>query len=117
MAALWGRPRLDCPSGKICVTCSDMTKLDMYQLARRGAIARLAELREEESHIYEKFPDLKDKGRVTVSPSADGDFVEKPTRRNYSMSPAMKKKVSERMKAYWATRRSTPSGRKRQSAS
>jgi hypothetical protein len=90
-----------------------MAKVDLQDLARRGALARLAELRDEERQLLEQFPELVKHGMLSpamrpVAAPTDG----KPPRK-YSMSPAMRKSVSERMKTYWASQRRKKEGKKR----
>jgi hypothetical protein len=74
----------------------------LRRLARLGAIARLEQLKEEESAIRAEFPELFGRGRRGVA--AD---VVKPGRRRArrKMSPAARRAVSERMRKYWAERR------------
>jgi hypothetical protein len=84
----------------------------MKEYARRGAEARIAELRAEMAEIYRAFPGLR-RGR----PAADaGDAGEETTggtgagrkRRGGKrgpkrpMSAAQKRAVSQRMKRWWA---------------
>jgi hypothetical protein len=86
-----------------------MPGLDLKDLARRGAIARLAELQAEQAAILKAFPDLRGAGRARVAYTDDGTTVLPsrggPRRRRRGMSAAQKKAVSVRMKAYWAKRR------------
>jgi hypothetical protein len=72
----------------------------LRRLARLGAIARLEQLKQEESAIRAEFPELFGRGRR--APVAD---VAKPRRRRRKMSSAARKAVSERMRKYWAERR------------
>ena len=74
----------------------------LRRLARLGAIARLEQLKQEESAIRAEFPELFGRGRRAAV--AD---VAKPGRRRgrRKMSPAARKAVSERMRKYWAERR------------
>lgn len=76
----------------MAVSSSEMTRL-----AKIGAQSRLEALRAEESNILRAFPEL---GRGT---SARKVRVVRSVRRE--MSPAQKRAVSKRMKAYWAERR------------
>ena len=84
-----------------------MPGLDLKDLARRGAIARLAELQAEQAAILKAFPDLRATGRARVAYTDDGTTVlpGRRGRRRRGMSAAQKKAVSVRMKAYWAKRR------------
>ena len=74
----------------------------LRRLARLGAVARLEQLRQEESAIRAEFPELFGGRR-------GGRAAEKePTsrkRRRRAMNAAQRKEVSERMRKYWAERR------------
>jgi hypothetical protein len=86
----------------------------LYELAKRGAEARLHELVHETRNLFGLFPHLRDSfdkdelplpfilakgaGRVTRRKA------ERP-RRRHRMSAAARKAVSRRMKKYWAARR------------
>jgi hypothetical protein len=82
-----------------------MAGLDLKDLARRGAVARLAELKTEEDAILRAFPEL----RQGVSYTDDGTTMlpgKRPQRRKRKpMSAAQKRAVGLRMKRYWAQRR------------
>ena len=85
-----------------------MQGLDLKDLARRGAIARLAELQTEAAAILKAFPELK-RG-VAIANTDDGTTIlpgRKWRRRRGRppMSTAQRKAVSIRMKKYWASRR------------
>jgi hypothetical protein len=83
----------------------------LYDLARRGAEARLSDLLHELKLLANLFPGLtdsfdpdelpvgfllkRDSRRATAAPSG----------RRRRMSAAARKAVSDRMKRYWATRR------------
>jgi hypothetical protein len=86
-----------------------MPGLDIKYLARRGAIARLAELQAEQAALLKAFPDLRGAGRAGVAYTDDGTTVlpgrRGPRRRRGGMSAGQRKAVSVRMKAYWAQRR------------
>ena len=84
-----------------------MSGLDVRELARRGAIARLAELQAEQAAILKAFPDLRGAGRAAVAYTDDATTALPGgrRRRRRGMSAAQKKAVSVRMKAYWAKRR------------
>jgi hypothetical protein len=81
-----------------------MTAIDLKDLAKRGALARLAELKDEEAAILRAFPELRRGARhntndgTTVLPSAR-------KRRRRRMSAAQRRAVSVRMKKFWAARR------------
>lgn len=84
-----------------------MANLDQEQLrrlARLGAVARLEQLREEESAIRAEFPELFG-GRRGSGQGAKAGGARK--RRRPAMSAAQRKEVSERMRKYWAERRKT----------
>lgn len=77
--------------------------IDMRQLAREGARARIAELLTELAEIRRAFPDA-DRRRAARGATA-------PRRRGRrGMSPAERKAVGIRMKAYWAARRKAAKG-------
>ena len=79
-----------------------MAQFDLKFYARRGAEARLAELREEMNAIHAAFPDLR-RGRPAAKADVAADV---PTRRRRKgMSATARKAVSDRMKKYWAARR------------
>lgn len=80
-----------------------MTQADMRQYAVAGARARLEALRAEEAAIVQAFPELGG-GRARKAVSAAASAA-KTGRKKRSMSAAMRKEVSERMKKYWAARR------------
>ena len=90
-----------------------MAGLDLKDLARRGAVARLAELQAEAAAIVKAFPELR-KGnlddpftrRGLIANTDDGTTILPGTRRRRRrMSAAQKAEVSRRMKKYWAKRR------------
>ena len=70
--------------------------------ARVAAQRRLAELRREEAAIHTAFPELLTADRSTPQ----GRLAP----RRSTMSPAMRRAVSERMKSYWAARRQAKNG-------
>jgi hypothetical protein len=88
-----------------------LAKFDLKEYARRGAEARVAELRAELAEIYRTFPGLRRGGAA----AADGDGSTTGSRRRGAkrrksarkreMSEAQKRAVSLRMKKYWADRR------------
>jgi hypothetical protein len=91
------------------------TSINMKSLARRGAEARLRELKEEAKQLLNIFPDLgasfdEDelplnfilrRGARQQASAIPGGSRRKP------MSAAQRKAVGERMKKYWAARRKT----------
>jgi hypothetical protein len=84
-----------------------MPGLDMKDLARRGAIARLGELQVEQAAILKAFPELRSSGRHARGYTDEGTTVlpARRGRRRQGMTTAQRKAVSVRMKAYWAKRR------------
>jgi hypothetical protein len=83
-----------------------MVELDLKDLARRGAVARLAELKAEAAAILLAFPELR--RDVGVSYTAD-DTTILTNRRHRSkrkpMTTAQRRAIGLRMKRYWAGRR------------
>jgi hypothetical protein len=88
-----------------------MSGLDLKDLARRGAIARLAELEAESAAILKEFPELRKIGRAGVAYTDDGTTIlpGRTSRRRgrRPMSAAQRKAVSVRMRKYWAAQRRT----------
>ena len=86
-----------------------MSGLDLKALARRGAIARLAELQAELAAILKEFPELQKASRAGIAYTDDGTTIlpgRKLRRRGRRpMSTAQRKAVSIRMRKYWAARR------------
>jgi hypothetical protein len=81
---------------------ANLNQEQLRRLARLGAVARLEQLREEESAIRAEFPELFGGRR------GNGQVKEanpKKRRRRPAMSAAQRKDVSERMRKYWAERR------------
>jgi hypothetical protein len=80
--------------------------LDMRDLARAGAEARLAALRAEETALLAAFPDLRSRSmRRPASTEAATSSTRQSRGRRRTMSAAQRKAVGARMKAYWAARR------------
>jgi hypothetical protein len=86
----------------------------LYDLARRGAEARLGDLLHELKMLANLFPDLADRFDPDELPVS---FLLKkgarpatapPSGRRTGMSAAAREAVSDRMKRYWATRRGAP---------
>ena len=75
----------------------------LRRLARLGAIARLEQLKQEETAIRAEFPELFGRRRRDAVPESAKPA--KRRRRRKKMSPAQKKAVSERMRKYWAEQR------------
>lgn len=84
-----------------------MAKFDLQGYARRGAEARITELKAELEAIYRAFPDLRVRARKVVV-NHEEQFTggaNVATRRRRKMSPAQRKAVGERMRKYWAARK------------
>ena len=81
----------------------------MKGFARRGAEARITELKAELDAIYRAFPDLRIQARKVVVNHEEqfAGGVNVTSRRRRKMSAAQRKAVSERMRKYWAGRRKT----------
>lgn len=89
---------------------NELNKDDMRRFARLGAMKRLEDIRREEASIRKAFPELFD-GRAGIAKAASAP-AEKgaKARKRSTMSAAMRKAVSERMKKYWAGRRKAKNG-------
>ena len=83
---------------------ANLNQEQLRRLARLGATARLAELRQEEAAIRAEFPELFGRGRK-VAAKGDGAAAAGARRQRRAMSAAARKAVSERMRKYWAERR------------
>ena len=85
------------------------TDLDIRRYAVVGAEARLLEIAQEAEAIHRAFPELRGRrGQSLHAIPIDGSTSEGGARRRRSkMSAAERKAVSERMKKYWAGRRSS----------
>ena len=84
-----------------------MAGVDLRELARCGAIARVEQLKAEEAAILREFPELRrvDRG---IANTDDGTTIltgRKRRRRRTRMTVAQRRAVGIRMKAYWAQRR------------
>ena len=89
--------------------------INMQDLARAGAEARLEALRAEQAALLEVFPDLRGSSsggtRATQARASQGAAPGRSSgKRRGGMSPAQRKAVGERMRAYWAARRAEKSG-------
>jgi len=82
---------------------ANLNQEQLRRLARLGAVARLEQLREEESAIRAEFPELFG-GRRGNGRAAEKEAPARARRRR-AMSAAQRKEVSERMRKYWAERR------------
>lgn len=102
---------------------NELSKDDMRRFARLGAMRRLEDIRAEEAAIRAAFPELFSGDRPAPrgakaatsptgasAPAASARAAAKKTRKRSTMSPAMRKAVSERMKKYWAGRRKAKNG-------
>lgn len=81
---------------------SSLSKSDLLKLARTGAAARVAELRQEIDSIFRAFPDLRKSGGVAAA-SGPVSGKRKPGLRGWT--PAQRKAAAERMKKYWSARK------------
>src|SRR5438094_9347678 len=86
----------------------------ILELAKRGAAARLQDLKHEAEMLIELFPHLRDsfdKDELPISfivAKGSGRLTKKTQvtrKRRRRMSASARKAVSERMKKYWAARR------------
>jgi hypothetical protein len=82
---------------------ANLNQEQLRRLARLGAVARLEQLRQEESAIRAEFPELFG-GRRGGSRAAGKEPTARKRRRR-AMNAAQRKEVSERMRKYWAERR------------
>jgi hypothetical protein len=76
---------------------------ELRRLARLGAQARLAELDQERAAILRLFPELGRGGAPAAAASQPAPAA--PVRQRRPLTPAERRAISERMKAYWAARR------------
>jgi hypothetical protein len=82
---------------------------NILELARKGAMHRVQELKAEIASLMKAFPHLR--YGSAVSPSMPDAVEEGPIRRQQrKMSAAQRKAVSARMKKYWAARRKAQEG-------
>jgi hypothetical protein len=92
---------------------NELSKDDLRRFARLGAMRRLEDIRKEEAAIRSAFPELFGADRPAATRgTATSKAAKTPAARSKrsSMSPAMRKVVSERMKKYWAGRRKAKNG-------
>jgi hypothetical protein len=78
-----------------------LTRSQLLKLARSGAVSRLAELRSEIDALYKSFPELR-RGRQPGAAPGSGKRL--PGRRGWNA--AQRKAAAERMRKYWAARKS-----------
>lgn len=86
---------------------STLSRVEVKRLALIGAQTRLDALNAEIASIVRAFPELS-RGRATAATAVSNDAPRKGRggrKRNWNMSDAQKRAVSERMKKYWAGRR------------
>jgi hypothetical protein len=86
-----------------------LNRQELLRLARLGATARLAELARERKAIeslLESASRRPRRGRRFSTAAERGATASERTRRRRGMSAAQRKAVSDRMKKYWAKRRS-----------
>jgi len=77
-----------------------LTSDQLRDLARRGAVERLRELRDEKTQIEALL------GDATSGPTSNGrPPTAAPARRRRRMSAAQRRAVGARMRKYWAARR------------
>jgi hypothetical protein len=84
-----------------------LSRVEVKRLALIGAQSRLETLNAEIASIVRAFPELS-RGRAAASAAVGNDTPRKGRggrKRNWNMSEAQKRAVSERMKKYWAGRR------------
>jgi hypothetical protein len=77
-----------------------MTSSQLQEFARFGAQARLQAIAAERRAIVEAFPDLR------KVPDSTNGASPRVTRGRKGMSPSQRRAVGERMRAFWAKRRS-----------
>src|SRR5437764_374002 len=87
----------------------------ILELAKRGAEARIQELQAEIKSLTQIFPHLRYGAAVSPAmPDTVEDGKSRGRRRRRSkMSAAARKAVSDRMKKYWAKRKSAKKSRRR----
>jgi hypothetical protein len=85
-----------------------LSRVEVKQLALIGAQSRLDALNAEIASIVRAFPELS-RGRASAAATSVGNDTPRKGRggrkRNWNMSDAQKRAVSERMRKYWAGRR------------
>jgi hypothetical protein len=85
-----------------------LTASDLRRYAVLGAEARLLELDKETASIYQSFPELRKQRGARSFPVAAAVVTARAgqRRRRRTMSAAQRAEVAERMRRYWAQRRS-----------
>jgi len=102
---------------------TELSKDDLRRFARLGAMKRLDDIRGEEAAIRHTFPELFAGAAAAPKAGKGGKAGKAPkpakaskaatpakARKRSTMSAAMRKEVSERMKKYWAARRKAKNG-------
>lgn len=86
---------------------ANLNQEQLRRLARLGAVARLDQLRQEETAIRSEFPELFGRGRRPNGAAGAPTATAKPAgrRRRRRMSADARQAASERMRKYWAERR------------
>lgn len=92
---------------------ANLNQDQLRRLARLGAVARLEQLRQEESAIRSEFPELFGRGRREPESAA---APTRAPRRKRRMSADARKAVSARMRKYWAERRKSKGGKSKAGA-
>lgn len=85
---------------------ASISKDELLRLARAGAVGRVKELEAELESIYSTFPDLRRGGKNARPAKAGAGAGAGARAAKRAWSAADRKAVSERMKKYWAARRS-----------
>jgi hypothetical protein len=80
-----------------------MNRQQMHEYARFGAQSRLAAIDAEREELLASFPELRGGSRQDSGAAV-------PPQKRGGMSPAERKAVGTRMRAYWAKRRAEKAG-------
>jgi hypothetical protein len=95
------------------ITRTRTTTSQLHEFARIGAEARLKVIADERQAILQVFPELSDGAALARRASSSAGT---PTRKRRGMSPAERKAVGTRMRAYRAKRRGEEAGTQTRSA-
>ena len=95
---------------------ANLNQDQLRRLARLGAVARLEQLRQEESAIRAEFPELFGRGRREPGSAVAPPRAPRAARRRRRMSADARKVVSARMRKYWAERRKSKAGKSKAEA-
>ncbi len=79
-----------------------VSRTELLRLARSGAERRLGELQSEIAALLRMFPDLRRARRGVGRRAAPAN----PTRRRRGWTAAQRKAAADRMRKYWAARKS-----------